>query len=254
MIGKIEIENKTFEFDFSKAIDLSIPISDKGGASAWYVDPPKISPVKTEHFNGSVKDGGDVNFRNIFFNPHGNGTHTETVGHISEEIYSVNENMKEYFFIAKLISVEPEEVENNGEIDRVITRNQIEKLTDGEKSKALIIRTIPNKKNKLTLNYSDTNPAYFEGSAMQLIYDLGVQHLLVDLPSLDREKDGGKLANHRIFWNFPQEINLQKTITEFIFVDNEIQDGVYLLNMQVAPFENDASPSRPILFELKEIE
>ena len=254
MIGKIEIENKTFEVDFSKSHDLSISISDKGGASAWYVDPPTISPVKTEHFNGSVKDGGDVNFRNIFFNPHGNGTHTETVGHISEEIYSVNEHMKEFFFIAKLISIEPKEVDHKGEIDRVITRNQIEKLTQGEKCKALIIRTIPNSKNKLTLNYSDSNPAYFEGPAMELITELGVEHLLVDLPSVDREKDEGKLANHRIFWNYPNEINLHKTITEFIFVDNHIQDGTYLLNLQLAPFENDASPSRPILFELKEIE
>jgi hypothetical protein len=36
-----------------------------------------------------------------------------------------------------------------------------------------------------------------------------------------------------------------------IFVDNEVKDGSYLLNLQIASFENDASPSKPILFEIK---
>ncbi|HBB80565.1 MAG TPA: metal-dependent hydrolase, partial [Cryomorphaceae bacterium] len=29
-----------------------------------------------------------------------------------------------------------------------------------------------------------------------------------------------------------------------------VPDGVYLLNLQVAPLENDAAPSRPILYSL----
>ena len=35
-----------------------------------------------------------------------------------------------------------------------------------------------------------------------------------------------------------------------IFVDNAILDGNYILEMQIAPFENDASPSRPVLYEI----
>jgi hypothetical protein len=41
------------------------------------------------------------------------------------------------------------------------------------------------------------------------------------------------------------------TITEMIFVNDKVQDGSYLLNLQIASFENDASPSKPILFEIK---
>ena len=40
-------------------------------------------------------------------------------------------------------------------------------------------------------------------------------------------------------------------ITELIFVPNNVFDGRYLLNLQFAPLENDASPSRPVLFEIQ---
>ena len=46
---------------------------------------------------GDVKQGGSVNFRNISFNPHGNGTHTECVGHISKEDFSINQCLKKFF-------------------------------------------------------------------------------------------------------------------------------------------------------------
>jgi hypothetical protein len=87
---------------------------------------------------------------------------------------------------------------------------------------------------------------------MQLIVDAGVQHLLIDLPSVDREEDGGALAAHHLFWNVPAAPNFQKTITELIYVPNEISDGDYILNLQVSNFANDAAPSRPMLFDLME--
>ena len=39
-----------------------------------------------------------------------------------------------------------------------------------------------------------------------------------------------------------------------IFVDDSILDGDYILTFQIAPFENDASPSRPILYEIEQIQ
>jgi hypothetical protein len=41
-----------------------------------------------------------------------------------------------------------------------------------------------------------------------------------------------------------------KTITELIFVPNEVKDGPYLLNLQTAAFENDATPSRPVIYPI----
>ena len=39
-------------------------------------------------------------------------------------------------------------------------------------------------------------------------------------------------------------------ITEMIFVSDQILDGDYLLNLQMASFENDASPSKPVLYQI----
>ena len=84
--------------------------------------------------------------------------------------------------------------------------------------------------------------------AARFLVDKGVEHLLVDLPSVDKERDGGVLAAHRAFWNFDGKMRKRATITEFVYVSNKIEDGTYFLNLQVAPFENDASPSRPVLY------
>jgi hypothetical protein len=120
------------------------------------------------------------------------------------------------------------------------------------KVEALIIRTKPNDHSKVQRQYSGTNFPYLTIGAMQRIVDAGVQHLLIDLPSVDREEDGGALEAHHLFWNVPAEPNFQKTITELIYVPNEIADGTYLLNLQVSNFANDAAPSRPMLFDLAE--
>ena len=68
------------------------------------------------------------------------------------------------------------------------------------------------------------------------------------MPSVDKEQDAGALKAHRAFWGFHDEIRYEATITEFIYVDNQIDDGTYLLDLQVAPIENDASLSRPVLY------
>jgi hypothetical protein len=81
----------------------------------------------------------------------------------------------------------------------------------------------------------------------------GIKHILIDLPSVDREVDGGKLSAHKEFWKFPSSIRKEATITELIFVSDSIADGLYLLNLQIASLEMDASPSKPVLYKLAEV-
>ena len=88
--------------------------------------------------------------------------------------------------------------------------------------------------------------------AAQYLVNKGVDHLLIDLPSVDREKDGGALLCHKVFWNFDGKLRKHATITELIYVPNTVKDGTYFLNLQVAPFENDASPSRPVLYKIED--
>jgi len=99
-------------FDTNQPFDLSIGLrNDESNPRAWYVDAPRFEPVRTEHYTGSIAEGGSVNFRDIFFNPHGHGTHTECLGHITETVYSINETLKEYFLQARLVTIEPKEID-----------------------------------------------------------------------------------------------------------------------------------------------
>ena len=93
---------------------------------------------------------------------------------------------------------------------------------------------------------------------MHKIAAVGIQHLLVDMPSIDLAFDEGKLVNHHFFWNVEQgshDLNgstpSSKTITEMIYVPNDISDGRYLLQIQITNFMSDAAPSRPIIFPLE---
>lgn len=235
--------------DMNDPIDISIGIRDNNkGVQAWYVDPPSFEPVMEHGFVGSVAQGGNVNFRNVKFNPHGNGTHTESYGHITEDIYPVSNCFEKFFFKCSLASILPRENSNG---DKIITKEQLLTKFSPGFSEALIIRTLPNQLSKLELNYSNTNPPYLDVECVALLNEWGVQHLLVDIPSVDKEIDGGELAFHHKFWNVPIAPISSRTITELIFVANEIEDGNYLLEIQLANFENDAAPSRPILYKIK---
>jgi kynurenine formamidase len=246
--------NNEFEIDLSKPIDISIPLTNTDeNPIAWYIEKPVIEPVVFGDWIGKVSEGkSSTNFNNIFFNPHGHGTHTECLGHITREFYSINQSLKTFFFLAELVSVEPEV---QGE-DLVITKEHILTSLNGTIPEAIIIRTKPNLKSKKAAKYSNTNPPYLSEDAAIFIRESGIQHLLIDLPSVDKEHDEGKLLAHKALWNVKDVNNLNAdarlnaTITEMIYVDDEIKDGKYILNLQIASFENDASPSKPILYKI----
>jgi len=242
----INFKAKNYIIDLSKPLDISIGLrGDAKNPVAWYLDAPKINPVKDGDFIGRVSEGASVNFNNIQFNPHAHGTHTECVGHISREFYSINQTLKTFFFFSKLISVEPE---TRGE-DKVISEAILRDKIQHNETEALIIRTLPNFREKQTKKYSHTNWPYLSEEAAVFLRNSGVKHLLIDLPSVDKEKDGGKLLAHKAFWNYPKNTRFDATITELVYVPNSIEDGIYLLNLQIASFENDASPSKPVLYK-----
>jgi kynurenine formamidase len=120
------------------------------------------------------------------------------------------------------------------------------------KREALVIRTLPNTRDKLTRQYSNANPPYLLEEAAEFLVAKGIDHVLIDLPSVDKEKDAGALLAHNAFWNTKGVLRKHATITEFIYVPNAVKDGKYFLNLQVAPFENDASPSRPVLYKIED--
>lgn len=248
MKSTIQIHNQTIEVDFSKPLDISIALqASEKNPLAWYLGKPTIEPVKMGDWTGKVSEGASVNFNNVFFNPHAHGTHTECFGHISKEFHSVNDALKTFFFSAEVISVKPE---NIGE-DEIISEESIVKALNGKTPEAIVIRTIPNNSEKKSKHWSDTNWPFLHEKAALFLREIGVKHLLIDLPSVDKERDEGKLLAHKAFWNYPENPREDSTITELIYVPDSIADGNYLLNLQIASFHNDASPSKPVLYKIE---
>lgn len=257
----LQYQNHEYWADLTQPIDISMPL--KAGhdtVNCYYADEVQYETIAVGDFVGSVAKGGSCNYQRVSFTPHGNGTHTECYGHLTAEQVTIQDCLKEFLFFATLVSVPLTQLSNG---DSVITlqnlQEKLQKQLQNKQTEALIIRTLPNNNHKLTQQYSGTNPPYLQSEVCKFLREIGVKHLLLDLPSVDKEWDNGFLASHREFWNLPpcyQEIDFSTvrkdcTITELIFVSDEITDGNYLLNLQIAGFESDASPSKPVIYELK---
>lgn len=249
MLITIQHGSRSYRADLSRPIDLSILLREgPDGVNCFGAPPVAYEPVRAGAFVGSTREGGPLNFFNVRLNPHGNGTHTECVGHIATERRTIGPALSQSHFFAKMISVWPTLTDNG---DRVITPHTLALFFQKNEAEALVVRTLPNDPDKMRRHYTGTNPPYFGAEALSYLVDCGVRHLLTDLPSVDREEDGGALAGHRAFWRYPgPEARVQATITELIYAPDEARDGYYLLNIQTAPFDLDASPSRPVLFAL----
>lgn len=223
---------------------LAIPLDhNHPQPNAYHAPLYEAAPHKVDNWIGDTRSGASVNFYNLRLNPHGNGTHTECVGHIAHERYSVHEALADGFWLAQLISVYPSQMDDG---DRIIEQLEWEDEID-----AIILRTQPNYPDKMVRHYSNTNPPYLSADVARRMAEADIQHLLLDLPSVDREEDGGALAAHKAFWLYPEYPRTGATITEMIYVDNVIADGLYLLQIQMPALELDASPSRPYIYPLR---
>jgi arylformamidase len=269
MLVSFNINNTEYQVDTLEGIDISIPLSFNGEQPNIYdVDKASAKTFESGEFIGDTRRGGSCNFEEYKLIPHCNGTHTECVGHITNERIYINETLKETFILSALITVSPVKALETGDNysphkvkdDRMITKTSIEnalKKVKAENHEGLIIRTLPNDDSKKSRRYAVNPPPFFSLDAMKLVKELNIKHLLVDIPSVDRARDDGRLATHHIFWSIKQgshEVDKANhsfnTITEMIYVPDEVKDGIYLLNLQIAPFTADASLSRPVIFKI----
>ena len=109
--------------------------------------------------------------------------------------------------------------------------------------------------------WTNTNPPYLDESACRLLREWEVEHLLVDLPSVDRESDGGLMCAHKLFFGIASveadeivEPICSRTITELAFVSKKVSNGLYLLSLQMPAWKGtDAVPSRPLLIPVKSV-
>lgn len=249
MLATIEFQGFRGQVHLAEAIDLSLPL--RHGAdnpNAFFLGTPAFTPFRAGTFVGSVAEGGACNCDVLTLAPHGNGTHTECIGHITPEHHSINQCLQQFFALAEVISVEPV-VQPNG--DAVITKAALQTLFPqrAEPVNALVLRTMPNGDEKRTRQYSGTNPPYLHHEAAAWLAECGIYHLVLDLPSVDREEDGGALLAHHAFWRYPSAPRYEATITELAYIPTAVADGLYVLALHIAPLETDASPSKPVLYK-----
>lgn len=247
MINVLLLGTASYVWDTERFVDISLAVSAGPSVNAFHLPPALFEPFRMGSFVGSVEEGGPCRCDVVTVAPHGNGTHTECVGHVAGAAYRLPDCLNDVIVPARLVTVTLKE---DGSGDRLVTREELEKVWHGEGESALVIRTNPNDGNKRTARYSGANPAYVHIDAMRLMVERGVKHLLIDLPSVDREEDGGALAAHKLFWNWPDVPRVNNTITELIYVPDTVEDGRYLVAFNAAAFDGDAAPSRPVLFPL----
>jgi len=246
---QIKYNSKEYFISSKNAVDLSIQNNFSGNAPTFYnASQPSNKPLISKNFIGDVKQGGSCNVPVVSLNIHCTGTHTECEGHVSNSNVSIVDICPVGLIPALLITVEPELTSETDESyharwdgELVITKQSIQKKVDQSHS-ALIIRTIPNDKSKISRNYDKITAPFFTHQAIDYIASAGVEHLLVDLPSVDKADDGGKLGNHKRFFKYG------KTISELLFINDSIDDGFGFLQIQIPNWALDAVPSRPIFY------
>ena len=277
MHARVTIDGRDLAIDLSQPVDLAIEL-DFAASQPRHFGAPRASARPYESpgsgFKGSVERGASCNCSMIALIPHCNGTHTECAGHLTRERLDAWRVAPPGLLPALVLSVEPETVAGgrSGEQahestepapqpgDRLITARALESGWPRESPfapRALIVRTLPNDPDKCARDYTGQNPPYLSRQAAQLLVARGIAHLIIDTPSVDRARDEGRLTAHRILFGLPAgEVRLgavsrrDATITELAFVPDAVDDGAYLLELQVPALSGDAVPSRPLLYRL----
>ena len=253
MLPTYPFAGHTYSYDPAAPLDISLPLAPSPDqANCFWAEPVQFDTIRVGSFVGSVALGGSTNYQRIHVTPHGNGTHTECYGHISPDpTITLNQCLRRFLFVAHVVSVTPRP-RPNGDLVVHLAEVQAALMAQPDRAlpEALVLRTLPNEAAKRHRQYSGTNPIYIEPALAKYLAENNIQHLLLDLPSVDREEDAGQLLAHHAFWQYPAAPRRGATITELIFVPDEVADGLYLLNIQITSLELDASPSKPVLYRL----
>lgn len=249
----VDIGGRGVTVDLSSPVSLALELDFESPQPQHFGAPPATSrPFTSPGFDGSVAAGASCNCNLITVIPHCNGTHTECVGHLTLEPYDAYRVVPTDLIPALLVSVEPVAA-NDGSADTLITRNALERHWPNDlpfAPRALIVRTgykaVPG-----------TSAAYLTREAATLLVERRIDHLIIDLPSMDRDHDQGRLTAHRTFFGLPPESHsladatrCSATITELAHVPAGVSAGPCLLAIQVPAWRGDAVPSRPLLYSL----
>jgi kynurenine formamidase len=280
----IDLLNHRYQINTDFSWSLAIPVDFESASheseqpNHFGASPAASRPMQGNGFIGDTEQGGSCNVNELTINPHCNGTHTETIAHIcdgsGELSVKIDSLSPPPLMPCVVISITPVTVSNAvtdeytpefEQGDQIISRIALENAlseTDTEQLQSLVVRTLPNDKEKWSKVYDgEHQPPFFSRDAVLYLNERGVEHLVLDIPSLDRLHDDGLLTCHHLFWQVIEGAHqaspnslLHKTITEMAYIAPEIEDGFYFINLQTPAFINDAAPSRPVLYAAQLVE
>ncbi|MFO1427228.1 MAG: cyclase family protein [Steroidobacteraceae bacterium] len=232
---------------------------------------PLASPWQSAAFKGAVRLGASCNCARLTLVPHCHGTHTECAGHLTLETLDVAEIAPLGPLPALLLSVvcvDAGVAATRGEGsdpaprpgDRLVTRWALQAAWQAHAAAApgpqtgLILRLVERDVvAALAGAPAGPVPPYFSREAMQWIVEQGIEHLVVELPSLDRTEDQGVLCAHRLFFGLPPggtglaaATRARATVTELALVPLDLADGPCGLQLAMPRIAGDAVPSQPL--------
>jgi len=246
-------------FRFDRATPLALELDFDGPQPRHFGAPPaRSAPLVVGGFTGDVARGDGCNCRSITLVPHCNGTHTESVGHLTLTQPLLHRIVPVAPIPALLLSVGIETAPVSGEDSLPVPRAGDRLLTRGA-LRAAWPQALPFAPRALLLRTRaehGANPPYLTRQAAEEIVARGIEHLVLDLPSADRSEDGGTLTAHHLFFGLPpgsvqmaEATRAHCTITELAQFPDSLADGPCALLLQLPAFSGDAVPSRPIHLE-----
>ena len=90
-------------------VDLAIPLDFRGAQPRFFAATPAASVwLEVGGFNGDVGRGASCNCSVHTFAPHCHGTHTECVGHLTDDGHSMADHPAEPVRLALLVTLPPD--------------------------------------------------------------------------------------------------------------------------------------------------
>lgn len=263
---RLEMDQASWSVDLERAVSCAIEQRfDAHQPSAFGLPAARSAPSQLNGWVGDLSAGSPVRCHTVTLTPHDNGTHTESARHIGLEAPSPAQCVGAGLFPCALLRVEPTALVDSRESvrtpmaeegDAVVTSASLQAAAARVGLRALppalLIALQPPDATRASKRWGADTP-YLTREAVVWLAESGVTHLLLELPSIDRLHDGGWVDNHRLWWSHPAPPTAeptQRTITEMVSVPPSANEGLWLLHLSVAPWDEDAAPSHPWLLPL----
>ena len=269
MIAELSFGGQKVRAAMDRGVSLAIAVEfGSAGPRHFGAGAPVSKPYSVGNFSGSVITGASANCATVTLTPHCQTTHTESVAHLTRESGDAWRVVPRGLLPAVVVSVVPEPARESNETtdpepfatDALISKRRLRAAWPMGRMiepVAAIIRTLPNDTGKRTRDYTDLVPPYMTREAVEWLIEKRIEHLVLDVPSLDRTHDDGHLVGHRLFFGLPRgstargdAARSRATITELAFIPDEVHDGPCVLSIAVPAVGGDAVPSQPIVYPL----